>query len=398
MEYQHKLLLITAILVAAALYIAFTTAPAPAAPDSSEAEELLLNSSGFGKGLADYAYSYTEVSDGYRTTYSLIRKGGAMMAEVQNPLSTKRVYLLGNDTILCIKYPVNETCSSIANDTEMQNYIQFVQSRFFNDTNVDRAKGNIQYLMTRGYLSVGPSVENATVGTIPCRRISYVIDYSNLSLEEAGRFSISSDSPKTFWLSACISEIGLPYETSLEYADKSGMEHNRTVRVSLFRTEQVPSITPPANLSGDAVEVFRKEREQQIKLAGCHTERQGEEREKCVSDLALILKRKDLCDLAGSRRDRCLVALVPLTKDQTICGAIRDASFKDDCYIELAGAYKDSSYCEGVKDQSKLENCQQAASPKNESDLEVDPQKLLNYFENYGKNESEGQNATNGTG
>ncbi len=82
MEYQHKLLLVTIILVAVALYITFTVGPGPSAQNSDEAEALLVKAAAFGKGLSDYTYSYSEISDGYRTSYVLASSGGARYAEI----------------------------------------------------------------------------------------------------------------------------------------------------------------------------------------------------------------------------------------------------------------------------------------------------------------------------
>jgi hypothetical protein len=190
------------------------------------------------------------------------------------------------------------------------------------------------------------------------------------------------------------------------------MEHMKITTVRSFSNTSA-AIEPPANMSGDAVAVFRKEREQQVKLATCHTDKSGEEREGCVAAIALNLRRKDICELAGSRRDRCLVSIVPLTKDQTICTAIADASFKDDCYIELAGAYKDSSYCGNIKNASKVQDCQDAAKPRqpangaNETDggnsttSGVDIEKFMEYVDDYNDNQTapaDGNASTNQSG
>lgn len=411
MEYRHWLLLVTAVLAVVAFYIVFTTETAQPSADSSAANALLIKSAGFGRGLKDYVFSYTELADGYKTTYVLIRSGNSSLVEIQNPLSMKRVYLLPNDTILCIKYPINETCSRITNNPELQNYINFVKSKFFNDTLIDRAVDNMEELIRKGYLITKPQIENVTSGLNPCSRVNYIIDYSNITVEEAARYGIGPQSPKLYRLSRCIEpQSGLPYETTLDYNDK-GLNHTKVTRVILFRNVTAP-IEAPTTSNGNAVEIFEKEREQQVKLATCHTDKSGEEREKCVADIALNLRRKDICELAGARRDRCLVAIVPLTKDQTICMAVANASFRDDCYIELAGAYKDIVYCNKVVNTSKLEFCERIAglnqqqrnnetnvpSPKANSSTSnttskssgssVDIESFLNYIDKYDKNQT----------
>ncbi len=412
MDYQKTILLITGLLVVVAIYIAITagTPPANVPQNTSEAQALLLKSSGFGKGLADYTDSYSQVSDGYKVTYTLVQGGGVRLAQVQNPLSLIKVYMLQNDTLLCVTYPMNESevCSSVKDNPDMANYVSFMQSKFYNDTYILQATANVQYLIDKGYLTMVPGVTESSVGSNPCRLINYTIDYRNLTLDEAAKFSIGSSSPKLFYLSSCIDNAtGLPYLSTLSYQDNQGVSHNSSVTVLSFRNSANP-IMVPQNETGDAVGILSAEKEQQINLASCFTNKTGADREKCVSDLSLNLHRKDLCDLAGSRRDRCLVQLVPLTKDQTICAAISDPSFKDDCFVELAGAYKDSSWCAQIVDTTKLPECQDAAKPKNETNMTnttgYNASAFLNFLENATSNQTSNttgnlsQNATNGTG
>jgi len=362
MEYQHKLLLVSAVLVAVALYVAFTMPPAVLPADSTEAEMLLMKGASFGKNLDNYTYAYNEVSDGFKTSYVLMAASSSRYFEVTTPLSTKRIFIGGNDTVFCIRYPANESCVSVANNTDMQNYIAFVQSKFFNNTNILNAETAMQTLVDKGYLHAEPELANKTVGNAPCSQVSYSIDYTNATVQDAAIYGISADSPKVYNLTRCIDAAnGLAYETTLRY-DEGNLTHEKVATVTSFR-EGAPSFPLAPEPGGNAIGTFRNEREQQVKLATCHTSKRGEERDKCVADIALNLKRKDICELAGERRDRCLVSIVPLTKDTTICAAVASAYYKDDCFIELAGAYKNETYCTPVQNASKVAFCQEAAAP-----------------------------------
>ncbi|MDD5171412.1 MAG: hypothetical protein PHF60_00045 [Candidatus ainarchaeum sp.] len=360
MEYQHKLLLLAALLVAVALYVMSTTAQ-PIQP-SNETETLLMKSAGFGKGLGDYTYSYSETMNGYKTTYLLTRSGGSELIEIQNALSTKKVYLLPNDTIFCIRYPINESCTSIQQDAEMQNYISFARSKFFNDTNLAKAESDLQTLLDKEYLQLDTGIVDSSVGSVACKQLSYVIDYTNATVGDAAKYGIGADSPKLYYVTRCIAENGLAYDTTLRWYDK-GINNTRVMRVLSFRENATTAITPPAELVGDAVEVFRQEREWWIDLATCHTDKQGDDRDKCVSEIALKLQRKDICELGGARRNLCLLSIVPYTKDETICTAISDQSFKDDCYGVLADVNEDSSYCARIQNASKVQTCINVSTP-----------------------------------
>jgi hypothetical protein len=366
MEYQHKLILVSAVLVAAALYVVFTMPqPPPQGPasNSSEAEALLIQAAGFGSGLASYTYAYSDISDGYNTSYRLMADGGDRYVEVSTPLSTKRIFILENDTVFCIRYPVNESCVSVRNMSDMQNYIAFVESKFYNDTNILGAVASMKLLRDHGYLHAEPDMADGSVGGAACRLVTYKIDYSNISAQDAYLLGIGPNSPKEYNLTRCIgAESGFPFETTLKYAE-GNISHAKTSTVSLFEkgAPQIPEVPEPG---GYAIRDFRNDREQQVRLTGCFIGKQGAEREKCIADVALSLSRKDICELDGARRDQCLVSIVPLTKDETICGAIASESYKDDCFIELAGANKNASYCANVKNGSKAAFCQEVSAPR----------------------------------
>ena len=402
MEYQKKLLLITALLVVVALYFAVTTVP-PKPVDNSPVQNLLMKGIVFGKGQANYAYSFSEITDGYKNSYVLVKNVNESAIELDNPLSSKKAYFMNNDTILCVKYVGNETCSSIADNVDLSNYVAFLQSKFFNDQIIDRNTADMQYLLDRKYVTLNPEIITKKVSGIDCSQIKYVLDLSNLTLDEAAKFGINSNSPKVFYWSMCVdNKTGYLYERQFSYM-YNNLNHTSTYTLGSMRPGTTIPITQPELVPGVIV-VLQKEREQQIRLASCFTDKQGDEQNKCVSVIALDLHRKDLCELAGPRRDRCLVSLIPVTKDETTCPMIGNQSFKDDCYIELAGAYKNSTYCGNIVNQTKITQCMGAAKPNppastivdnnstivsnvgnvtnNQTNVtKIDEQKLLNYIE-----------------
>ncbi|MBU0532378.1 hypothetical protein KKB44_02690 [Candidatus Micrarchaeota archaeon] len=392
MEYQQKIvLLVVVLLVALAIYFTITIEmPVTEEANTTEVKELLLKGMEFGKGLNEYTYAYTDVSDGYRVGYVIAMRGNDSSVEVTNPLSYKKIYFLSNDTILCIEYPPgDEACSSVQNNDRVKNYITSISVKFFNDTRIEKNINDLNYLISNNYIILHSEITNKS----KCREITYTLDYSNASVMDAARFGIGATTPKVFEWTMCINnDSGYVYEKSFTY-NYSNMEHYYEFELNTF-SKYAGLIMPPENLSGGAVNAFEKEREQQIKLANCYTTKQGNERDKCISDLALTLKRKDMCELADGRRDRCFISLVPITKDETVCPLVTDLAFKDDCYIELAGAYKNTTYCENIQNESKLEFCMEVGTPVdtgNESgnNESIDPLEILNYIENHGTQNNE---------
>jgi hypothetical protein len=401
MDYQQKMLLVCGLLVAVALYFAFTSAQ-PAVPGSKEGEDLLMRAIAFGKGVPEYAYSYSEISDGYKNTYTLIKYGNDSFVELQNPLSNKKVYFAPENIILCLRYPVNETCGSVSRLSELDNYMSFFRSRFFNDNIIDRDKNNMRYMLDHNFVRLDPQVVPSSSNGRPCSKISYSLNLTNLSLDEAARFGIGSSSPREFDWTMCIdNETGIPYEKEFNYT-YNGTLHTYQYKLVSYKGSASPLLAPNITLgeTNGILGKLYKEREQQIKLASCYTDLQGEDRERCIAVIALDIERKDLCELSGARRDRCLVSLVPLLKDASICPGITNQSFKDDCYLELGGALKDNTYCGYISEAAKKETCMGISEPSKpkppqnttNSTSEFDPEEFMEYVDKHG------QNNTNTTG
>lgn len=400
MDYQQKIVMVVVVLLMllALYFVATQEVPKSEEPaDPSEAMELLLKGLSFGAGYEEYVYSYTEVSDGYKTEYVLTKNGNESMVEVRNPLSSKKAYYLNNDTVLCVEYPPGEeSCSSVKYSETLENYMNSLHVKLLNDAYIQRGIRDMEYLFAGGYVKLSPEITERA----GCSEISYRLDYSNASMADAGRFGIQTTSPKVFDFRMCIdNETGYMHERSFNWTHE-GEGHYKTLTMVSFSSHSSP-ITGPEELDGNAMARLEKEREQYVRLVDCYVSMEGEERNRCIATIALDIHRKDLCEFAGERRDRCLVSIVPLTKDVEICPEIDDQSFKDDCYIELAGAYKNSTYCDNVQNASKMDFCLEVATPLeinesagNETESEIDILDFLEYIDDI---DTMGGNSTNQT-
>ncbi len=411
MEYSEKiLLLVTGLLVVLAVYLTLT-APVATAPENvstRDAEALIMKGLLFGTGQSDYAYSYADVSDGYRVEYALAKSGNGSTIEVRNPLSVKKAYFLANDTLLCMDYATASGCASVQGVSDLSNYLNSLRAKFFSDAIIERNRDDLAYLVYHGYARLDPLLADRTVEGQPCMEVSYVLDFSNMSVTEAARFGVGTNTPHVFAWSMCVDNAtGYIRERSFNYT-AGGMIHSYSSTMLSYTPGAVALPAPPDNLSADIIAMLMDEKQWQIQLANCYTAKQGDDLDKCIASIAADARRKDLCDYAGGRRDRCLVSLVPVTRDTGICALVATPSYRDDCYIELAGAYKNSSWCANVQNASKIGFCMNVSLPvtplpqnvtpgpgagnasNSTGNSTVDINKFLNYVEGQGD-----ANATN---
>jgi hypothetical protein len=369
METQEKILLLVAVLlIALALYLTLSApvvkpvASIPNATSASGAEELLLKGLSLGNGQLEYAYAYYVVSDGYNTSYVLTKNGNDSLVVVQDPLSTKEVYFLNNDTILCMTYEGAESCASVQNETFMANYLESLRVLFFNGVVIQTNQDNLVYLINNSYAQLNPVTSTSSVNGHPCTEITYVLNYTNISVADAARFYVSANTPKVFNWSMCVdNSTGYPWEKSFNYTYDGMLQTYAVYLVSYNTTSSKISI--PTNLSGDVITPLLAEMDQQVQMADCYTTKQGDALDQCLAAFALTNREPEICDSAGDLRDRCLFTLVQVTSNESICPAILSQPYKDDCYIELAGYYANNSWCSYLQNASNLAQCMNVSVP-----------------------------------
>lgn len=370
MDSQEKLLAaIIVILVAVAIYISFAPAQ-PTEKDDAHAMELIKTAVEVGKGQDEYYYSFREVSDDYTIEYVLFQKGGEKMISIDNPFAYKEVYFLENETILCEDFAGVETCSSVKNNTNAYflDYLESLKSRFFSDEAIEDENEMLDYFYEKGYLIVQPETTQKTVDGRTCEEVKYTMDYTNISLSEANRFRLPTAGPDVFDFTICVdNRTGLAYTKHFEYYYE-GEDHEWDF--TLLEADWSPSqdIVPPENLSAGAYDSLIEEKTWQAKYQKCDVWT-GENKDNCISDIALTLKSKEVCMLAGTWKDRCLLTVASLTGDDSICPEIENTEYRDDCYIEMAYYTKDDSYCSNIADTSKIEICNEAAEPGNQTGI-----------------------------
>ncbi|MGV8085129.1 MAG: hypothetical protein ACP5N9_02645 [Candidatus Bilamarchaeum sp.] len=354
------------ILVGIAMFYAFTTPKVvPKNNDTTKELELLRKGMAFGENAGDYVYSYNESVDGYQTRYYLVKSANQSTIKVDSPLSSKTAYFLDNDTILCITYPVNQTCTSLNNteDAKMVSYLNSLKASFFSQGQVTRNKADADYLIENGYLTIEPGMNSRQINGHQCYEITYQLNYTSMPISDAVRFGIGPTTPKIFAWKMCVeNSTGSVYSKYFNYTNANVL-HEYWFELKEYRKTSTQIDYPQVELADQAPIVIRDEKWHQAQLVDCYLNRRGDERDTCIGNKALELKRMDMCQLAGARSDRCLVSLVPVLKNESICTIIALPSYKDDCQIELAGAYKNSTYCRNLINQSKNAFCLEVATP-----------------------------------
>jgi hypothetical protein len=358
MEIRHmQIVIVLTIIFLGAVYFFLEEAGKSGPLPEDIAKGLYMNAISLGENSTSYTYSYAEYANGYPENYTLKSDGNVSVVEIVNALSKKKVYFTDNDTIMCVDFQKNETCSSVTGDSITSNYVASLKGRLFSNAKITQAREDAEYRLEHELQTFIPSIKTKIFQNgDQCTQIQYIIDYSNATLEEMSRFGIVPGSPSHFETTSCIeNKSGEIFESFFNYTFAGSLRTNRFELISSDFNSS-PKIIVPSNLTTGAVDLLLSENNYRMQLVSCYLKTSSAQ-EKCIAMMALQMKNTDLCEHSGSRRDRCLVSLVPITRETGICNKIQSQEFKDDCFIELGGAYKNSTWCDNVIDSTKKQFC-----------------------------------------
>lgn len=326
---------------------------------NSSVRDLFMKGSANGLGVRDYYYHYTESSNGHTREYELHKVQNQSMVSIKSPTSQRVLYFLENDTILCVEFNDREECSSVKNDESLENYMGQIQSMLLDDSKIEKTMDDAEYFERYGYLEYGSNLTPEYYDGKKCLEFSYRFDFRNMSVYEAARFNIGPNTPERFNYTMCVeNSTGNILHKEAEYLSDGKINRNMFDLIEAD-WDTGKELVIPRDLDDDAIWLLAESNRHDIST--CYR-KEEEEKNRCIAVAALTLKDAKLCDLAGERKDRCLVSLVPLTKDGTICEEINDPEFKDDCYIEMGGATGEEQYCAMIDDWEKKEFCMNVTS------------------------------------
>ena len=414
MEIKPAYAVAALIIVFVALFLIGSGAPPKQEDKAQTAKELFLKAVTLGENASSYLYSYGEINDGFPENYTLSSDGVNSAVAIDSPLSNKIVYFLQNDTILCITYLKNQSCASVADVNETTRYVSSMKMRLFDNDRIRAAMLDNEYKINHSMMTFSPAmIEKQFQGGKTCTEIGFAIDYSNITIQEMSRFGIAQGSPTYFEGKECINnETGVIYEYSFNYTFQKKVHESGFLLNGIDFSYKTP-VTPP-ELAGDAISTMYDEGSYKRDLMACYL-KSNEDKEKCIAVLAQELKSKELCEYAGTRRDRCLVSLIPVSGDSAICQTILTPEFKDDCYIEMAGFSKNESWCGQVQDSTKNKFCLNVSQPappalpnenttveepaaNNTEPLPKEVQEIFNSLDNSTKVSTNVTNGTTGSG
>ncbi|MFA6213746.1 MAG: hypothetical protein WC717_00525 [Candidatus Micrarchaeia archaeon] len=362
---------VIAAIVAIGFYSGFFGPAEPAQPSqtlplATPEARLLLASFDKGAALEGYSIKYMENDNGALTNYSIASKGGEGWVSIEDDASRMAGFFSANSTsdIICLEYDGVEKCAMAGTDEKMNEIDSSLRIWLLNSTTYEDGKDGTRALIAVGAVRLAPGISEEKVGAFDTQKISYTLDYRNLTVQQLVSLGFSpSDAALsivrdvTFWIDR---KTGLVAKILMKEANGLGVYEREYTELSIGDVK-LPGRNMTRVGAGAFVEFYTQSQEDYARREACLS-LSGDDRDLCFRNNAVEKRSWEACKAISSRQiyESCSLIVAQITKNHAICGSLEALS--DECYISVVGETGNAELCRNLKNSSLAPNCAQAAA------------------------------------
>ena len=379
---DYKLYGIAAVVLAAALaaagfYGGFFS-PAPAQPASGTAAlplatpeaRLLLASFDSGAALTDYTLKYSANDNGAKSSYVLVKNGSSSYVGVRGAFGSMEGFFGRDNTtdIVCLAYGGAQKCAVTGNDTGMAEIAASLKILLPTSTAYLNQKDDTRKLISTGAIRLVGGMANETVGAYDTQKISYILDYSNLTVQQMITLGISPSDESLLAITDQNVEFWIDRKTGLMI--KSHATYNNRGTPGFYDTEyaeagpepsQMPSRPGTIVSTEGFADFYARSTNDYAVRAACFA-KSGSGRWACIKNIAVGKGNWEDCKLIEDQNEYeiCSLIVAQETHNHLICGEL--PGLADECYIAVVGETGNLELCKSLGNMSLAQTCAQAAA------------------------------------
>ena len=378
-ETDPKILIFAAVVIVAALaaigyygnfFGGTAVQPNPTIPLATPEARLLLASFDKGAALTDYSLKYSTNDNGVQSNYSIVKNGSDSWVGIQGAFGKMNGFF-GKDNatdIVCLEYGGEVKCARTGNQSNMLEIAASLKILRPTSLAYLNQKDDTRKLIASGAIKLGPGMAKEKIGNFDTQKITYTLDYSNLTVQQMVSLGVSpndenllavTDQRVTFWI-----------DDSTGLMVKSHASYNNRGTPGFYDTEYseaVPKGTAipekPGNIIVTAafVDFYSKSTNDYAERSACLAKK-GTEQDTCLKSIAANKGDWETCKLIKTpfEYESCGLIVAQETANDAICSKL--TLLADDCYITVAGETGNFELCKSVKNASLSQNCIDAAS------------------------------------
>ena len=354
----------------------FTSSPVPSnggtAPIDSPMAKLVLSTYDRGAAVGDYSVVYSINENGIVSKYSVIKRGDRLWVGIDDIFGTRQGFFGTNSSqdVVCLTYDNATKCAMVLNNTNMGKISNSIKAWMLDDgTTNAQIKALMEKHIVAGAIRFDEGVVEEKAGVFDAQKVSYSLDYRNLTVEKLLSLGIPADDPGitsktdqrvTFWVDK---NTGLLVKGLATYVENkvAGENSKEFSKIDLAPKDDVPSA--PADLASIPVFVtfYKQSDDDFLSKQECRAQATAADRDACWKAVAVSHNSWDLCKNIEDKKtyEGCTIIVAQGTNNKVLCEKLE--LFSDDCYIAVASETGDYQLCKLLKNSSLVGDCTSAA-------------------------------------
>lgn len=334
--------------------------------------KLVLSIYDRGAAVGDYSVAYSNDENGIVSGYTIIKKGGRLWVRIDDIFGTRQGFFGTNSSqdVVCLTYDNSTKCAMVENNTNMGKVSNSIKAWMLADAKTyAQQKALMQKLIQTGAIRFDEGVLDEMAGLFDAQRVSYSLDYRNLTVEKLLSLGIPADDPSitsitdqrvVYWVDK---GTGMLVKSAATYVEKQarGVFSSEFSKIDLAPKEEVPPV--PADLSSIPVFVtfYKQSDDDFASKQECKAQATAADRDACWKAVAVSHKSWDLCKNIEDKKtyEGCTTIVAQSTYNKVLCEKLELLS--DDCNIAVASETGNYQLCKLLKNSSLVEDCTRAA-------------------------------------
>ncbi len=310
-----------------------------------------------------YTYEYVDSYDGYPISTRMVHSTEFALVKVTSPVFEKAIYMdrdLGMNA-LCVRFNNNESCAEVSRNSTLAPAFESMKKALFTNRALGDAE-RMEIYIGRGAVKFAEKTERRSEGEKECSAVKYVLDYSLLTFADLEKLGMSPSDPallysKNYSIEYCIDNESNILFIKMDYTFL-GQEKRTETKViasdwgvanrSEFKFPQTANESETESLFLNAISAEKS-------VLACS--KNLTTKDSCIRTYAVQNSAPDLCLLAGTAKDKCILLIAPRKLRADLCGKVDNSPLRDDCWIEIAARTNESILCANISDGEKNAYC-----------------------------------------
>lgn len=322
---------------------------------------LLLGALAKQSNYTTYTYEYALDTNGYKSDVRVVEMAGRSVVRTHDVLFEKTVYSNASGDVLCINFDNATSCSDSAGNEELAKSAQLAKTELL-AANPGQDVKDTELRIKLGVIQFGnASLSNASNGKA-CELVRYAIDYSKITLEQLGQLGLGPGSAEVTEAKNQAYEYCIDNESNILYKSFSAVfagaptyERRTTLEISWGKADAGELLAPALVNANKTRNLFLDALSARGSVLACSNN--SATKDECIKEYAIENAVPEVCLLAGSKKDVCILSTAPAKKLHALCMEVDNASMRDDCWIEMAGTENDSALCGNITADAKRQQC-----------------------------------------